>query len=158
MTCPGTPSVRDGPSRHEEVWKVKIREVMTPAPVVLPREVTLAEAARLMRDQAIGDVLVTEDDRLCGLVTDRDIVVRALADAKDPQRTNLGEVCSAEVFTLGPDSTTSEAVRLMRENAIRRIPVVEDGRPVGVVSIGDLAVELDERSALSDISAAPPSI
>lgn len=136
---------------------MKIREVMTPAPVVLPLDISLAEAARLMRDQAIGDVLVTEEDRLCGMVTDRDIVVRALADARDPARTNLGDICSAEVVTLGPESSTSEAVRLMRDNAIRRIPVVEDGRPVGIVSIGDLAIELDERSALSDISAAPPS-
>jgi CBS domain-containing protein len=85
-------------------------------------------------------------------------VVRAVADARDPSRTSLGDICSAEVVTLGPDSSTAEAVRLMRDNAIRRIPIVERGRPVGILSIGDLAMELDERSALSDISAAPPSL
>lgn len=137
---------------------MKLRDVMTPAPVVVPLDLSIAEAARLMRDQAIGDVLVTESDRLCGMVTDRDIVVRALADARDPMRTSIRDVCSADLITLSPDSSTSEAVRLMRDNAIRRIPVVENGRPVGIVSMGDLAVELDERSALSDISSAPPSL
>jgi CBS domain-containing protein len=137
---------------------VKIHEVMTPAPVVVPLDFSIAETARLMRDQAIGNVLVTEDDRLCGLVTDRDIVVRAVASARDPMRTDLRDVCSAEIITLSPDSSTSEAIRLMRDNAVRRIPVVENGRPVGIVAMGDLAIELDERSALSDISAAPPSL
>lgn len=137
---------------------MKLRDVMTPAPVVVPLDLSIAEVARLMRDQAIGDVLVTESDRLCGMVTDRDIVVRALADARDPMRTSIRDVCSADLITLSPDSSTSEAVRLMRDNAIRRIPVVENGRPVGIVSMGDLAVELDERSALSDISSAPPSL
>src|SRR5262249_22492102 len=141
VTCPGT---SDPPRRTPPVignrgrQEVKIREVMTPAPVVLPLDVNLAEAARLMRDQAIGDVLLTAEHRLCGMVTDRDMFVRALADARDPNRTSLGDICSAAVVTLSPESTTSEAVRLMRENAIRRIPVVEDGRPVGVVSLGDL--------------------
>ena len=137
---------------------MKIREIMTPAPVAVSQDVSLADASRMMRDQAIGDVLVTADERLHGLVTDRDIVVRALADARDPARTRIGEICSSEVVSLSPESSTSEAVRLMRQNAIRRIPVVENGRPVGVISIGDLAIELDERSALSDISAAPPSL
>ncbi|GAA2364683.1 CBS domain-containing protein [Nonomuraea africana] len=134
----------------------KVREIMTPAPVSLPSGATLAEAAKQMRDHHIGDVLVVDDDRLMGIVTDRDIVVRAVAEGSNPRQTSVGEVCSREDLTcVSPQDDAEEAVALMRRKAIRRIPVLEDGRPVGVVSLGDLALERDSRSALADISAAP---
>ncbi|MEV4063292.1 CBS domain-containing protein [Nonomuraea dietziae] len=134
----------------------KVREIMTPAPVSLPSGATLTEAAKQMRDHHIGDVLVVDDDRLLGIVTDRDIVIRAIAEGSDPGRTSLGEVCSREGLTcVTPQDDAEQAVELMRSKAIRRIPVLEDGRPVGVVSLGDLALERDSRSVLADISAAP---
>jgi len=132
----------------------KLRDVMTPNPVVLPSDAGLDAAAREMKDADIGDVLVQDDDgTLCGIVTDRDLVVRGLADG----RSNLGEVCSRGLYTLSPDADVEEAVTVMREAAIRRIAVVDGNRPVGVVSLGDLALEEDPGSALADISAAQPN-
>jgi CBS domain-containing protein len=130
-----------------------IREVMTPDPVTLPATATLEEAARCMKDEDIGDVLVVDNGVLRGIVTDRDIVIRGLAEGRASAR--LGDICSSELVALLPDDSVDDAVRLMREHAVRRLPVVEDGKPVGMVSIGDLAVERDRESALADISAAP---
>jgi CBS domain-containing protein len=136
----------------------RAREVMTPAPVALPADTPLTEAAKRMRDQGIGAVLVHDDSKLKGLVTDRDIVIRAIAEDKSPAPTTLGAVCSDRLVTVGPDESTGAAVRLMRENAVRRIPVVENGQAIGILSLGDLALERDERSALADVSAAPPNV
>jgi CBS domain-containing protein len=130
-----------------------IRDVMTPDPVTMPASSPLEEAARVMKERDIGDVLVTEADTLCGLVTDRDIVVRGLAEGRASAR--LGDICSKELIVLSPQDSLADAIRMMSEHAIRRLPVVENGQPVGVVSIGDLAVEHDRDSALGDISAAP---
>ncbi|GAA3931685.1 CBS domain-containing protein [Actinomadura viridis] len=133
---------------------------MTADPRALPLEATLYEAARIMRDQGIGDVLVTLSGKLCGLVTDRDIVIRAVAESRDAGLTSLGEVCTAEPVTLGPDDDTDTALRLMRQEAIRRVPVVDDqNRPVGIVSIGDLVIaDGTGASPLRDISEAPPNL
>ena len=137
----------------------RLREVMTAAPRCLSPTDTVGEAARMMRDENIGDVLVCVDDRLTGIVTDRDLVVRALAEqAGDPRQTRLGDIASKELVMLSPDDSVEEAVALMRGHAIRRIPVCENGRPVGVVALGDLAVERDWDSALADISAAPANV
>jgi CBS domain-containing protein len=134
-----------------------IREAMTPKPITLKDSATAMEAARAMRDSNIGDIIVYKDDHLCGIVTDRDIVIRVLAEGKDPSKTKLESICSKEVTTLSPLQTTDDAVKLMRQKAIRRIPVVEDGKAVGIVSIGDLAIRLDRRSALADVTAAQPN-
>jgi CBS domain-containing protein len=134
-----------------------VREVMTPNPVKVPRTGTVAEAARIMLGADIGDVLVTDGDRMIGVLTDRDIVVRAVALDLDPDETTIGSICSAEVTTIGPDAPVDEAVQLMRREAIRRLPVVSDGRLVGLVSLGDLALQRDPDSALADISAAEPN-
>jgi CBS domain-containing protein len=131
---------------------------MTPAPVALPADTSLTEAARRMRDQGIGTILVRDGHRLCGVVTDRDIVLRAIAADRSPAATTLGAICSDRLVTVGPDEPASAAVKLMRANAVRRIPVVEDGRAIGILSLGDLAVDRDERSALADVSAAPPNL
>jgi CBS domain-containing protein len=134
-----------------------VREVMTGDPVCLSQETTLDEAARRMADRDIGDVLVTDRGSLRGLVTDRDIVVRALARGRDPARTTLGEIVSGDVVTVEPDESVVRAVDVMRERAVRRLPVCEGDRPVGVVTIADIAQAVNPRSVLADISAAPPN-
>ncbi|GAA2392631.1 CBS domain-containing protein [Streptomyces glaucosporus] len=134
----------------------KIREIMTADPATASPQTTLAEVARLMRDRDIGDVLVVDGDELRGMVTDRDLVVRALAENSGGD-IPVREVCSETLVTTAPDDDVSHAVRLMREHSVRRLPVVDHGHPVGVVSIGDLAVERDPGSALADISADDPN-
>ena len=132
-----------------------IREVMTKDPLTLTDDATLIDAAKAMRDQDIGNVVVLSGGRVAGILTDRDIVVRGIADGHDCQSTQIGEICTRDLTTLSPDDSVEEAVRLMRDNAIRRLPVVEGDRPVGIVSLGDLAEEKDPSSALADISRAP---
>ena len=134
----------------------KIREIMTADPATVSPQSTLNEVARLMRDRDIGDILIVEGDELRGVVTDRDLVVRALAENSGGE-TPVREVYSDVLVTAEPDDDISRAVQLMREHAVRRLPVVEHGHPVGVVSIGDLAVERDRDSALADISASDPN-
>lgn len=135
----------------------KVNEVMTPVPVAVSPDTSLVEVGDLMRQHGIGDVLVVHEGRLRGLVTDRDIVVRAVAAQRDMSGTTAADICSTNMITVAPGADAGEAVRLMRENAVRRIPVVDGDRPIGMVSIGDLAVQRDERSALADISAEPPN-
>jgi CBS domain-containing protein len=135
----------------------RVREVMTGNPVTLPRDATVVEAARVMREQGIGDVIVTDGDRAEGIVTDRDIVVRAVAEGRNPESVRLEQVESEQLTAVSPDDPVEAAIKIMREQAVRRVPVVEDGRPVGVVSIGDLAIERDPGSALADISEEPPT-
>jgi CBS domain-containing protein len=132
-----------------------IRDIMTPNPKTVTEKDTVLEAARIMRDQDTGVIPVVEGRKIIGLVTDRDIVVRAVADGRDPSQVQVREICSADLEALAPDDDVDRAVQVMRERHVRRIPIVENGRPVGIVSIGDLAIERDEDSALADISAAP---
>jgi CBS domain-containing protein len=133
----------------------KLRDVMTRDPIVLDGRTSIADAARCMRDCDVGDVLVGENGRLRGIVTDRDLVVRCLAEEKTDAR--LGDICTHELVTLPPEAPVEEAVRLMEQKAVRRIPIVEDERPVGIVSLGDLAIARDRGSALGEVSAAPPN-
>jgi len=134
-----------------------IRDVMTPDPVTVATTTSLEQAARHMRDAGIGNVIVLEGERITGILTDRDIVVRAVAEGWDPSQTPVGDVASRELTTISPDETVDAAVALMRERSIRRLPVVESGQPVGIVSLGDLALERDPGSCLGEISAAPPN-
>jgi len=134
-----------------------VRDVMTPNPVTLPATASLVEGALAMRDFDVGDVLVLDNGQICGILTDRDIVVRGIAGGNYPATVKLAEICSRDLTTLSPTDRVEDAVTLMREKAIRRLPVVDGGKPVGMVSLGDLAVERDPHSALSDISAAPPN-
>lgn len=129
-----------------------VRDLMTKNPVTMPAGTPVRDAARAMREQDIGDVLVAEEGRLRGIVTDRDIVVRGVADFDDLSACSLGDVCSDQLLTARPDEDADVAITRMREAAVRRIPVVEGERPVGVLSIGDAAIERDPRSALADIS------
>ena len=131
-----------------------VRDIMTFAPLTLPMSAVATDAARLMKEQDIGDVIVVDGSRPCGIVTDRDLVVRVLGEARDPQQTKLSDISSPDLKAVRPDDPVDEAVRVMRSEALRRLPVTEDGQVVGVVSIGDLAIERDPSSALADISAA----
>jgi CBS domain-containing protein len=135
-----------------------VSEVMTKDVVYLPAETTIDEAAKAMRDRNIGDVVVTDGPALAGVVTDRDIVVRAVAERRDPGSTPIGTITSRDMIMVQQDATASEAVRMMRDRAVRRLLVCDrDRQLVGILSIGDLALEMDRDSALADISAAPPN-
>lgn len=129
-----------------------VRDIMAQNPVSLTPDTSIQQAAQRMRDDDIGNVIVGNGSNLQGIVTDRDIVVRALADGKPNAR--LGDIATGNVTTIEADRPVDEAAQIMREQNIRRLPVVENGQPVGVVSIGDLAIQLDDDSALADISAA----
>ena len=133
-----------------------IREVMTKDPIVLPPDVSVAEAARRMRDADIGCVLVRDNDRLSGILTDRDIVLRAVAEDLDLEDTKVAQLCTSELMTTKPDDSVEQVIDLMRQRAIRRVPVVENDQPVGIVSLGDLAIRRDQSSVLGQISSAPP--
>lgn len=134
---------------------MRVSEIMTTNPVIVEASTPVINVAEEMRNNDIGGLVVRKDGKLCGIVTDRDIVVRVLAAGKDPKTTKIDLACSHELLTVAPDQDASDAVKLMRERAVRRLPVVQDDRLVGIVSLGDLAVALDRRSALGDISAAP---
>jgi CBS domain-containing protein len=135
-----------------------VQDVMTTSVVFLPSETTLAEAARTMREQDIGDVVVADGPALTGLVTDRDIVVRAVAERFDPASTTIGEIVSKDLVTVRPDDSIQAAALLMRDNAIRRVLVCDDEKGlVGIVSIGDLAEHIDPESVLGGISKASPN-
>jgi CBS domain-containing protein len=133
-----------------------VREVMTPGVATVRPDASLVEAAQLMRAQDIGDVLVAADGHVIGVLTDRDITLRAVADGADPLTVSAQAVCTPNPVVIGPDDAVSAAVALMRDHAIRRLPVMEDGHPVGMVSLGDLAVSQDPGSALAHISRASP--
>jgi CBS domain-containing protein len=135
-----------------------VQDVMTTNVVYLPSETTLAEAARTMREQDIGDVVVADGPALTGLVTDRDIVVRAVAERFDPASTTIGEIVSKDLVTVRPDDSVQAAALLMRDNAVRRVLVCDDEKGlVGIVSIGDLAEQIDPESVLGGISKASPN-
>jgi CBS domain-containing protein len=135
----------------------KMRDIMSAAPVGMAPGESVSAAAMAMKRHGTGTVLVQAGGRLSGLVTDRDITVRVLAENRDPRTTRIGDICSSELVVLGPDDDVAQATRLIRERAVRRIAVLQDGTPVGVVSVADLAMAQDATSALSGISSAPPS-
>lgn len=135
----------------------RIREIMTEGVVKLPSSATLFEAARQMRDADVGSVVVEDEGRVVGLVTDRDLVVRALADGRDPGTTPLSEVASTSLVTVSPDDDMDLAIEIMIERSLRRVPVLERGKVVGIVSLGDLAIERDRLSVLGHISSARPN-
>ncbi|MGF1665407.1 MAG: CBS domain-containing protein [Acidimicrobiia bacterium] len=143
---------------EETAMATSIRELMTPDPQTVTSDQALVDAARLMRDHDVGSLIVMKPGGgICGIVTDRDITVKGVAEGMDVTQTPVDEACSHSLQTVGPDASGDEVVALMREHALRRIPVVEGDEPVGIISLGDLAIERDPHSALGDISAAPPN-
>jgi CBS domain-containing protein len=134
-----------------------VGDIMTKAPVALSADDTVRDAARYMRERNVGAIVVHLRGEVCGIVTDRDIVVRCLAQGGNCDETPLRDICSRELVALHPDDDVDHAVRLMRDKAIRRIPVIKNGKAVGILSLGDLALERDPFSALGAISAASPN-
>jgi signal-transduction protein with cAMP-binding, CBS, and nucleotidyltransferase domain len=120
----------------------KVRDVMTPGPIGVDYHQSIGDAARAMRDWGVGAVLVVNGRALHGLVTARDLVVRAIAEAKGPDEA-VGPLSTGDVIGVDVNADTAEAARLMRDNAIRRLPVIEDGQVAGVVSLTDLAMHDD---------------
>jgi CBS domain-containing protein len=136
----------------------EIRDVMTPEPATCKPEDSVLDAALAMSKGDFGALVVAgEGGDVRGIVTDRDIVVRGVAEGKEPAATRVSEVFTTEPTTLSPDDSLDDAVTALRESHVRRLPVVEDSQVVGIVSIGDLAEARDEKSALADISAAAPN-
>lgn len=138
----------------------KVRDVMTPDPVGVYYDHSIAETARIMRDANVGAVLVVNGDSLSGVVTDRDLVVRGLAEGVGPD-SPVGPLCSAKLVGVEAAADVVEAERLMGENAVRRLPVIDAGQIVGMVSLGDIAVladsAVDGESPLAAVSKAIPN-
>jgi CBS domain-containing protein len=133
-----------------------VRSVMTPNPAAISLEATLTSAARTMRDMDVGTIVVTDDGRPVGIITDRDIVVRGLASGRSPN-SSVAEVCSKDLTTVSESDKVEEVVQVMRERKLRRLPVTRAGTLVGIVSLGDLAVKQEPDSVLAEITAAPPN-
>ena len=134
-----------------------VSDVMSVDPVVVDESTPLQQVARLMDEQDIGDVIVERRGIPAGIVTDRDIVVRGVASGEDVLSLQAGDICSGDLVALSPSDDIASAVALMRDTAVRRLPVVDDGHVVGIVTLGDLARTEDPESVLADISAEPPN-
>jgi signal-transduction protein with cAMP-binding, CBS, and nucleotidyltransferase domain len=135
-----------------------IDQVMTRDPLTVEEGSPVIEAARMMRDANIGDVLVSRPDgSICGIVTDRDLALQVVAEGADPNTLTVRDVCAHNIESVESGDPVAKAVSTMREKAIRRLPVIDDGKLVGIVSLGDLAMERDPESALADISESPPN-
>ncbi len=134
----------------------KVRDLMTPGAIGVDYHQSIAEAARAMRDWGVGAVLVTKDEVVHGLVTDRDLVVRAVAESKAPDEA-VGPLSSGDLVGVNADDDAEVAARLMREHAVRRLPVIDHGQIAGMVSLGDLALEAEPASALAQVAQARPS-
>ena len=135
---------------------MKVREIMTTELVTVPPSSSITEAARLMRDANIGDVLAVDQGRLVGILTDRDVCIRVVADGRDTNMAQVGDYMTRELFTGMPDWDVEDAADLMGEEQIRRLPILENGKLVGILSLGDIAVQPEEEEvagqALEEIS------
>lgn len=133
-----------------------VGELMTRNPRTIERSTSLAEAAKLMKAEDTGVLPIAEGDRLVGVLTDRDIAIRAVAEGRDAKSTTAGDIASTTLVTIDPQQSIDEAMRLMSQHQVRRLPVCEeDGRLVGMLSQADIArVASDERigETVSNIS------
>jgi CBS domain-containing protein len=134
-----------------------VGEFMTTRLVTMDGGDSLTAAAQEMRDRAIGDVIVTDGDDVIGIVTDRDITVRGVAEQMDPNTATLNQIISHDIVTVTQYDDAVAAADLMRTYGVRRLPVIDEGRLIGLVSLGDLAVEREPQSVLADISADDPN-
>lgn len=137
----------------------KVHEAMTDRPRAVTTETPLSEVAQLMKSDDIGSIPVLEGDQLAGMVTDRDIVVRAIAEGKDPRGMPVREVASRQLVTVHEDEDLSQALQLMASQQVRRLPVVDDdGRLVGILAQADVALEAKEKAVgemVEEISKSP---
>ena len=132
-----------------------VGDVMTKDPKTLDEGAPVTAAAKLMRDEDIGTVIVTSNDQVRGILTDRDIVIRVVAEDRDLAEVTVGEFCSFGVTTASPDEPVDKALRTMEQENVRRLPVVDGGKPVGLVARGDLSEVTDTGDTLRDIAQAP---
>lgn len=130
---------------------MKVRDLMTPHPTCAEPETTVEEIATLMKQEDIGCVPVVDDGQIVGMVTDRDIVIRCIAEGKDPAACRADDIISPQSVTIGPDANTKEAARLMADRQIRRLAVVEGGKLVGMLSLGDVAVKQHDDRLSGDV-------
>jgi signal-transduction protein with cAMP-binding, CBS, and nucleotidyltransferase domain len=135
----------------------KVRDVMTPGPIGVDYHQSIGEAARTMRDWGVGALLVVSNESLHGLVTDRDLAIRAVAEARASDEP-VGPLSSGNLIGVDAGADASEAARLMREHAVRRLPVIENGQVAGIVSLCDLALRDDPVSALAELSLATVNV
>jgi len=135
----------------------KMRDLMTPNPLTVGQKMTLTDAARQMRDADVGVLIVTHGPEMRGVLTDRDIVVRAVADELDPGATRIAEVVTHDLVAVSPGDDIDTVAEMMRTHSVRRLPVLDGERLVGVVSLGDLAAQRDSGSVLADISTDEPN-
>jgi CBS domain-containing protein len=124
-----------------------VRDAMTQDPRSIGASASVVEAARLMREQHIGSLPVTEDERLVGMITDRDITTRVVAESAVPEKTSVGDVYSRDLISVEPDNDLDEALQLMARHQVRRLPVVENSRLVGMVAQADIALKENERTS-----------
>jgi CBS domain-containing protein len=123
-----------------------VRDAMTGDPSSIGASASVVEAARLMREKHIGSLPVTEDERLVGMITDRDITTRVVAESAVPETTSVEDVYSRDLISVGPNNDLEEALQLMARHQVRRLPVVENGRLVGMVAQADVALKEKERT------------
>jgi CBS domain-containing protein len=132
-----------------------VRDVMTPGVRTVSPSQSLAEAAEVMKGEDVGSVPVVEEGRLAGILTDRDIVIRAVAERRDPQTVRVDEVASHDLVSVDPEQDLDEALALMARHQVRRLPVVEQGQLVGMLAQADVAFEAKEKKvgeAVEEIS------
>ena len=123
-----------------------VRDAMTEDPRSIGKSVSVVEAARVMREQDIGSLPITDDEMLVGMITDRDITTRVVAEAADPNLTSVEDVYSRDLISVEPDNDLDEALQLMARHQVRRLPVVENGRLVGIVAQADIALRENEKT------------
>ena len=123
-----------------------VRDTMTENPRSIKASASVVEAARLMREGHIGSLPITDDEQLVGMITDRDITTRVVAEAADPMKTSVGDVYSGDLITVEPGKDLDEALQLMARHQVRRLPVVENGRLVGIVAQADIAISESEKT------------
>ena len=128
-----------------------VRDAMTENPRSIGASASVVEAARLMREGDIGSLPITDDEELVGMITDRDITTRVVAEAGDPKSTSVGEVYSRDLISVEPDKDLEEALQLMARHQVRRLPVVENGRLVGIVAQADIALMENERKKTGEL-------
>jgi CBS domain-containing protein len=133
------------PKRRGGTMATSIRDAMTENPRSIGAAESVVDAARLMREEDIGSLPITDDEQLLGMITDRDITTRVVSEAADPKTTSVGDVCSRDVISVEADEDHEEALALMARHQVRRLPVVENGRLVGIVAQADIARTENEK-------------
>ena len=134
-----------------------VRDVMTKNPVAPSSDSSVVDAAKAMSDHQIGSVVVMDRDKPCGIVTDRDIAVRAVATGSDPKSTKLSDICSHDLAMVRPDQSVDDAIQMMKSHDVMRVVVMTDSHLDGIVSLGDLTARGEGQDVHKDISKAEPN-